>query len=126
CSDVRDEYQVVRFASDIRRQRFSSLGEQVFLPPTQEFDGLTLELPLEGLIALEDGSRRRTEGAMVQKDDLRVEEKLIAECEAHWEEQYRLAIERVRVGLVRSRVGGACEVVSWQRVRVGGACSPPP
>src|SRR5207237_5770135 len=27
---------------------------------------------------------------------------------------------------IEVRVGGACEVVCWQRVRVGGACGPPP
>ena len=61
-----------------RAELRARLREQLRQPAGDELDRLALELALPRLVALEHRPRAGAEGAMVQKDDVGIEEKELA------------------------------------------------
>lgn len=66
---------LVASTADISRQLGASLGQQRFSPPAQKLYRLPLQLTLPPLIHLEHRPRARAEGAVVEKDNIWVEQK---------------------------------------------------
>ncbi len=75
---VEDEGEVVRGRADVRPERIAHAGELLAEPPLEQLDRLTLELALPLLVDVEDGSRARAERAVVEVDDLRIEQERVS------------------------------------------------
>ena len=77
-SRVEDEGEVVRGRPDVRPERLAHIGELAAEPPLEQVDRLPLELALPLLIDVEHRSRARAERAVVEVDDLRIEQEQVA------------------------------------------------
>ncbi len=75
-SGVGHEDQVVLRRAHVRRQGAPGLGELMGQATDQEVHWLGLQLPLPGLVALEDGPRAGAEAAVVQENHVRAQEEL--------------------------------------------------
>ena len=75
---VLDEGQVVAPRADEGAELAPRLREQGAEAAHDEVDRLTLELPLPGLVALEDRPRRRPEGPVVEEGHLGVQEEQVS------------------------------------------------
>ena len=75
---VLDERQVPRRRADIGREGGPRLGQELRQPARDEVDRLALQLALPRLIPLEDRPRARAEGAVVEEDDVRIEEEFVS------------------------------------------------
>ena len=78
---VRDEGDIVWVGADEWAQSRAGLGEQI-RQPLEKLDGLAFELELARLVGLEYGPRARAEGAVVEKDDVRLEQEQLAQTDA--------------------------------------------
>jgi hypothetical protein len=79
CRRVRNEGEVVRGRADERPELGARLCEEIGYAALDELHRLALELALPFLVALEDGTRARAERAVVQVDDVPVEEEELSE-----------------------------------------------
>jgi hypothetical protein len=73
---VRNEDEVVRRCSDVGGERGARLRQPFWQLPVEELDRLPLHLALKLLVPLEDGAWAGAERAVVQEDDVGVEEEL--------------------------------------------------
>src|SRR4051812_5927763 len=77
---VRDEHEVVRARPEVVAQRPARLLEQPLQSAREELDRPALQLELPALVLLEHRLRARAEGAVVEEDDVRVEQKLVSQA----------------------------------------------
>ena len=73
---VRDEDEVVGARAEEDGQRGARPGRQLLETAGEELDRIALELPLQVLIAGEDGRRTGSEAAVVEERDPRVEQEI--------------------------------------------------
>ncbi len=105
-SRVGDEDEVVGIRADVRSERRAGVSKETLDAPAEEEHGLTLELELPLLVALEHGARARAVGPVIQKRHTRVEKKLAAEVGAVRHPSYgSRACLRASGRFVRARTG---------------------
>ena len=77
--DIGNEGKVIAGGVDERAQFFSGCGQQFRRPPAQEADRICLQLSLPVLIVFKHWTRHRAKAAVIQIDDLRVEQVLFSQ-----------------------------------------------
>ena len=76
---VGDKNEIVSRAIEIGGHRGTSLVQQVLRTPTEELDRLPLQLALPAAVLGEYWLRRGPERPVVEEDDVRIEQKLLAQ-----------------------------------------------
>ena len=76
---VRDEHEVVAARPEVVAQLRAHLRDQSVPAARQKLDRLALEFALPLLVLLEHRPRARAERAMVEEDDVRIEQELVSQ-----------------------------------------------
>ena len=78
---VRHVHQIVGIRAEIAAQSRSGCQHQIVEAAAQEFHRLPFQFALPALILVEDRARTRAERAVIEKDDVGIEQKEIAHAE---------------------------------------------